>query len=79
MIAINIYEAKSQLSRLVASVENQGQRIVLCRNGRPVADIVPHEKGLNTTLQPDPDLVGAQFLSEPSAPLPAEDWPEGLR
>lgn len=79
MIAVNIYEAKSQLSRLVASVETHGERIVLCRNGTPVADIVPHEKVQNTTLEPDPDLIGALFLSDPTAPLHAEDWPEVLR
>jgi len=37
---VNIYEAKSQLSRLVDEVE-AGAEIVLARNGRPVALIVP--------------------------------------
>ena len=79
MIAINIYEAKTQLSRLVAAVETQGERIVLCRNGTPVADIVPHKKGGDANLHPDPELLGAQFLQDPTAPLSSEDWPEVLR
>jgi prevent-host-death family protein len=37
---INIYEAKSQLSRLVDDVE-AGAEIVIARNGRPAARIVP--------------------------------------
>ncbi|MBV9312526.1 MAG: type II toxin-antitoxin system Phd/YefM family antitoxin [Pseudonocardia sp.] len=36
----NIYEAKTQLSKLVERVEN-GDEIVLARNGKPVAKIVP--------------------------------------
>lgn len=79
MIAVNIYEAKTQLSRLIAAVETRGERIVLCRNGTPVADIVPHEKKLPSSLPPDPDLLGARFLNDPTAPLSAEDWPEVLR
>jgi antitoxin (DNA-binding transcriptional repressor) of toxin-antitoxin stability system len=79
MIAVNLYEAKTQLSRLVASVETQGERVVLCRNGVPVADIVPHQKGEDITLEPDPELRGALYLGDPTAPLGAEDWPEGAR
>ena len=40
---VNIYEAKSQLSRLVDEVE-AGAEIVLARNGRPVARIVPLQR-----------------------------------
>jgi prevent-host-death family protein len=79
MISINIYEAKTQLSRLVASVETHGERVVLCRNGTPVADIVPHDKRADVTLEPDPELFGARYLADPTAPLGAEDWPEESR
>ena len=79
MVSVNIYEAKSQLSRLVAAVEVGGERVVLCRNGIPVADIVPHQKDSTATLQPDPELCGAAFVMDPTAPLPIEDWPEVLR
>ena len=37
---VNIQQAKTQLSRLVAQVE-AGEEIVLARAGRPVARIVP--------------------------------------
>jgi len=42
MTTINLYQAKTQLSRLVATVEKEGGRIVLCRNGSPEADLVLH-------------------------------------
>lgn len=38
---VNIYEAKTGLSRLVADVE-RGATVVLCRDGKPVARIVPY-------------------------------------
>ena len=38
---VNIYDAKTGLSRLVSRVE-QGERIVISRNGRPVARLVPY-------------------------------------
>jgi prevent-host-death family protein len=42
MISINVYEAKTQLSRLLERVE-AGEEIVIARAGRPVARLVPLE------------------------------------
>lgn len=42
MQMVNMLEAKSNLSRLVAAIETgQEAEIVLARNGRPVARLVP--------------------------------------
>jgi prevent-host-death family protein len=41
MKQVNVHEAKSQLSRLLQEVE-EGEEIVIARNGRPVAKLVPH-------------------------------------
>ena len=79
MVSVNLYHAKAQFSRLVSAVEKQGERIVLCRNGIPVADLVPHASILSKTLDPDPLFAGARFLGDPTAPLEAGDWPENLR
>lgn len=38
-----MHEAKSRLSELVRLVE-QGEKVVLARNGKPVAEIVPAEE-----------------------------------
>ena len=37
---VNIYEAKSAFSRLIAAAE-RGETIVIARNGRPVAQLGP--------------------------------------
>lgn len=39
--SVNIYQAKTEFSRLIARVE-QGERIVISRSGRPVARLVPY-------------------------------------
>jgi len=40
MVYANIYEAKAQLSKLIAQVE-AGEEVILSRAGKPVARIVP--------------------------------------
>ena len=39
MVQVNIHEAKTQLSRLLAQVE-AGEEVVIARNGVPVARLV---------------------------------------
>ena len=39
---VNVYDAKTQLSKLINRVEH-GEEITLARNGRPVARLVPLE------------------------------------
>ena len=41
MTTVNVYDAKTHLSRLLERVE-AGERIVIARAGKPVADLVPH-------------------------------------
>jgi prevent-host-death family protein len=38
---VNVHEAKTQLSRLLQDVE-EGEEVVIARNGTPVAKLVPH-------------------------------------
>ena len=41
MKTVNVHEAKTQLSRLLQEVE-EGEEIVIARNGTPVARLVAH-------------------------------------
>jgi prevent-host-death family protein len=75
---VNIFEAKAHLSRYLAQVEKSGRRIVICRNNKPIADLVPH-RSVQDPLQADPELAGARYVGDPCAPLSDEDWPEALR
>ncbi|MGH3835840.1 MAG: type II toxin-antitoxin system Phd/YefM family antitoxin, partial [Pseudonocardiaceae bacterium] len=40
---MNVYEAKTQFSKLLEQVE-AGDEIVIARNGRPVARLVPLQR-----------------------------------
>jgi prevent-host-death family protein len=47
MKSIGTYELKAHLSRVLDEVEG-GERILVTRNGKPVAEIVPHEERVST-------------------------------
>jgi prevent-host-death family protein len=53
---INIHAAKTRLSRLVARAE-KGERIVIARNGKPVAQLGPAPKSKAGKIQPDDPLL----------------------
>jgi prevent-host-death family protein len=55
--SVNVYEAKTQLSQLIARVE-QGEEIVIARNGRPVARLVP----LAVRSDRTPGLFAGQYV-----------------
>jgi antitoxin (DNA-binding transcriptional repressor) of toxin-antitoxin stability system len=40
-VEVNVYEAKTHLSRLLEQVL-AGERVVISKNGKPVADLVRH-------------------------------------
>jgi len=41
MQVVNIYEAKAHLSKLLAAAA-RGEKIVIAKNGTPIADLGPH-------------------------------------
>lgn len=42
MVTVNVHEAKTHLSRLLADAE-AGEDVVIARNGKPVAKLVPYK------------------------------------
>ena len=75
---VNIYEAKAHFSRLIGEVVKSGKPIVICRNRKPVVDVVPHVQNRNPLLQ-DPLLAGAVFQGDPCKLVDEEDWPKEVR
>ena len=43
MVTVNVHEAKTHLSRLLAQVE-AGEEVIIARNGKPVAQLVRCKK-----------------------------------
>ena len=75
MIPVNTHEAKTTLSTLLAAVEEKGENVLICRNGKPVARLVPASTGSVDHFRTDPRLAG-KFLEDPVAGVPEEAWPE---
>lgn len=78
MVKVNTHEAKTRLSELLAAVETRGEIVILCRAGRPIAEIRPLPRKRDP-LRKDPKLSRIVFREDPSAPLSPEDWPEPSR
>lgn len=51
---VNMLEAKTHLSRLVAGVEKGEGEVIISRNGKPVARLVPH----HVEKKPGKSLIG---------------------
>ena len=79
MIAVNMHEAKTQLSKLVASALN-GEEVVLCSHGSPKARIVPIAPGPTArNLKPDPLLAPRLAPGyDPAEPLSEDEFPSEL-
>lgn len=81
MIQVNTHEAKTRLSALLATVEETGETVVICRNQKPVAELRPIQASGMAFLPPHPDLQPA-FVSpdfDPTAGVSLEDWPQSSR
>jgi prevent-host-death family protein len=74
MKSVNVHEAKTTLSALLAQVEKTGKRIFICRNGKPVADLVPHER--KDRITPHPVMSRISIKYDPTEPLNPDEWSE---
>ena len=72
---VNTHEAKTQLSALLAEIEDHGESFLICRNGRPIAELRP-VRAVRDPLVVSPRLSGVIFHEDPTLPLDPEDWGE---
>jgi antitoxin (DNA-binding transcriptional repressor) of toxin-antitoxin stability system len=77
MKTVNVHEAKTHFSRLIASVETANESFVICRNGEPVADLVPHRR--SSRIKPHPLLRNVKIGYDPVEPLTTDEWPQAAR
>lgn len=79
MITANMHEAKTRLSELVKAVVERGERVLLCRDGEPVVELVRHQ-ATTDRLTPSPNLQ-VKFAPgfDPAEPASEEDWAEEER
>lgn len=68
---INVHEAKTRLSAILAEVE-KGKKVIICRSGKPVAELIPYKRRPRTT--PHPVLSRIRISYDPIEDLSAEEW-----
>ncbi len=74
MKVVNIHEAKNRFSELLAEIEQSGSKIRICRNGKPVADLVSC-KPCNRLI-PHSVMSRINIKYDPTEPLSETEWPD---
>jgi prevent-host-death family protein len=74
MKMVSVHEAKTNFSSLLAAVEGAGDSFVICRNGEPVADLIPHQRV--NRVKTHPVLGKIKISYDPVEPLSKEEWPD---
>jgi prevent-host-death family protein len=73
MKKVNVHKAKTNLSELLGKVE-KGETFIICRNAKPVADLVPHKKTRRTEIHPLLSRLEVRY--NPTEELAPEEWGE---
>ncbi len=71
MQTLNIHEAKTKLSSVLAQVE-KGKSFLICKNGNPIAELIPHKSRKRTQLHPVMSKILVNY--DPTEELTKEEW-----
>ena len=74
METLNVQEAKTKISSLLAEIEKKGKSFTICRNGKPVAELIPYRKP--SRLAYDPLLSKIEIHYNPTEDLSEDEWGE---
>lgn len=74
MQTLNVHEAKTKLSAVLLEVEQKGESFIICRNGKPVAKIVPHTPPQRLSYHPVLSKIKVKY--DPTEELSSEEWGE---
>ena len=72
MKSVAVREAETNFSSLLAEVESTGETVLICRHGKPVADLVRHRKP--SRLKPHPVMGNIDLRYDPIEPLAGDEW-----
>ncbi|MFH1491593.1 MAG: type II toxin-antitoxin system Phd/YefM family antitoxin [Pseudomonadota bacterium] len=74
MQKINIHEAKTKLSAVLMDIEKKGESYLICRNGKPIADLIPHKRQNRITCHPVLSKISVNY--DPTEDLSSDEWGE---
>ena len=72
---INIHEAKTTLSAVLMKIEKTGDSVVICRNGKPVAELRPYKPRKDgQRLKVHPVMGKIRIGYDPTEDLTEDEW-----
>ncbi len=74
MQELNVHEAKTKLSSLLMEVEQKGASFLICRNGKPIAELIPHKKRSRLDYHPVLSKIAIDY--DPVEELSRDEWGE---
>ena len=74
MQKVNVHEAKTRLSAILLEVEEKGETFVICRNGKPLAELGPRKRP--GRLAYHPVLSEIRIAYDPVEDLSGDEWGE---
>jgi antitoxin (DNA-binding transcriptional repressor) of toxin-antitoxin stability system len=72
MQKVNIHEAKTRLSAILSEIEQKGETFLICRNGKPIAELTPRKSAERLKLHPVLRQVKINY--DPVEVLSDEEW-----
>jgi prevent-host-death family protein len=74
MQKLNIHEAKTRLSAVLQKVEQSGETFLICRHGKPLAELIPYKQP--SRLKYHPVLSKIKIKYDPTEDLSEDEWEE---
>lgn len=74
MKTVNIDEAEMNIDSIFWEVEKNGEPYLVCRKGKPIAEIMPLKA--TNRLVPHPVMSKIEINYDPTEPLTPDEWPE---
>lgn len=71
MVSVSVHEAKTHLSSLISDVQRRGEKVIICRHGKAVAELVAVPHGSRTRVSRKLSRIGIHY--DPTSPT-VEEW-----
>ena len=72
MKKINIHEAKTTLSKILSEIESMHEVYIICKNGKPIADLIPHVS--TNRIKPHLIMGNIKINYDPTEELSENEW-----
>lgn len=74
MKKLNIRETRTEIASVPAEIEEKGESFIIFRDGRPIAEFIPHKQKKRS--HPHPVMSQIEINYDPTETLSRDEWPE---